>query len=90
MNNQIIESYLNESNKLDGSNYSNWKFKIQTMLEVHNAWTTTNGDEPKPAVGAASVPDWEKREGKAKIVLKMSVKYCIILHIRECKSTSKI
>ena len=33
MNNQIVEAYLNESNKLDGSNYTNWKFKLQNLLE---------------------------------------------------------
>ena len=90
MNNHLIESYLNDSNKLDGSNYSNWKFKMQTVLETHSAWTITNGDEPKSAAGATSVSDWEKREGKAKTVLKMSVKDCIIPHIRECKLASEI
>ena len=90
MNNQIIESYLNESNKLDGSNYSNWKFKMQTMPEVQSAWMIANGDEPKPTAGTTSVPDWEKQEGKAKMVLKMSVKDCIIPHIRECKSSNEI
>ena len=90
MRNQLIESYLNESNKLDGSNYSNWKFKMQTVLEAHNAWTITNGDEPKPAAGTTSVLDWEQREGKAKTVLNMSMKDCIIPHIRECKSLNEI
>ena len=49
-----------------------------------------NGDEPKQATGEASIPDWEKREGKEKTVLKMSVKDYIIPHIRECKSVSDI
>ena len=52
MNNQIIEAYLKERNKLDGSNYSNWKFNMKTVLEARSAWTIVNGDEPKPAVGA--------------------------------------
>ena len=57
MNNQIIVAYLNESNKLDGSNYSNWKFKMQTVLEAHNSWTIENGDESKPAAGAPMTQD---------------------------------
>lgn len=60
MNNQIIEAYLNEHNKLDGSNYVNWKFKMQILLEVQSAWTIANGDEQKPAPGSASIPNWEK------------------------------
>ena len=57
MNNQIIVAYLNESNKLDGSNYSNYKFKMQTVLEAQNAWTIENGDESKPAGGAPMTQD---------------------------------
>ena len=93
MNNQIIESYLNESNKLDGSNYSNWKFKMKTVLEAHNAWMITNGDEPKILEGvsvATTIQDWKKREKKEKMLLNMPVKECIIPHIRECKSANNI
>lgn len=42
MNNQLVEAYLNENNKLDGSNYFGWKFKLQTLLEGHNAWEIMN------------------------------------------------
>lgn len=57
MNNEMIEAYLNEHNKLDGYNYVNWKFKMQTLLEVQRGWTITNGDEQKPATRSASIPD---------------------------------
>lgn len=57
MNNEMIEAYLNENNKLDGSNYVNWKFKMQTLLEVQSGWTIANGDEQKPATRSASIPD---------------------------------
>lgn len=33
MNNKIVEDYINESNKLYGSNYTNRKFKLQALLE---------------------------------------------------------
>ena len=58
MNNQIIEAYLNEHNKLDGSNYANWKFKMQIVLEAQSAWMIVNGDETKPADGSTSILDW--------------------------------
>jgi hypothetical protein len=59
---------LNESTKLDGENYVNWKFKLMTVLEAYNLWTIVKGDEPKPTV-VASIPDWDKREMKAKVLL---------------------
>ncbi len=63
---------MNEHNKIDGSNYQNWKFKMQTLLEVQSAWTIANGDEKKPTTASTTVLDWEKREGKARMLLKMS------------------
>eukprot|EP00253_Pinus_taeda_P007519 PITA_07519 len=90
MNNQMIEAYLNEHNKLNDSNYANWKFKMQTQLEVQSAWTVANGDEQKPKARSTFIPNWEKREGKARTLLKMSVKDCIIPHIRKCKLASEI
>ena len=34
--------------------------------------------------------DWEKRENKAKVLLKMSVKDNVIVHIRDCKTSADI
>jgi hypothetical protein len=33
MANPLVETYLNEANKIDGSNFINWKFKMQTLME---------------------------------------------------------
>ena len=52
MENSLIDSYLNESNKLDGSNYVNWKFKMQTVLEASGVWVIVLGDEAKPTIAA--------------------------------------
>lgn len=86
MENYLIDSYINESNKLDGSNYVNWKFKIQEVLEASGVWPIVSGDEAKPATAAQ---DWEKRENKAKVFLRMSVKDNIIPHIRDCKTSKE-
>jgi len=60
MNNNIFEACMNEHNKLEGSNYANWKFKMQTLLEAQNACMIVHGDELRPVTGLASVPDLEK------------------------------
>jgi hypothetical protein len=45
MANPLAETYLNKANKLDGSNFINWKFKMQTLMEGYGVWTITKGDE---------------------------------------------
>ena len=87
MANPLAETYLNEANKLDGSNFINWKFKMQTFMESYGVQNIAKGTELKPhaAAGATAtqIQDWEKRENKAKVLLRMSVKDSIIPHIRE-------
>ena len=86
MANPLADSYLNESTKLDGENYVNWKFKLITVLEAYNLWTIVKGDETKPQPPNAT-QDWEKREMKARVLLRMSVKDNIIPHIRDCETS---
>jgi hypothetical protein len=106
MANPLAETYLNEANKLDGSNFINWKFKMQMLMEGYGVWNIANGTELKPvmaggattAVGgattvvggatAAQIQDWEKRENKAKVLLRMSIKDSIIPHIRDATTSA--
>ena len=87
--NNSIESYLHKSGKLDGSNFTNWKFKMQTLLESANVWSVVIGNELRSG-SATQEQDWDKRERKAKVILKMSVKDNVIPHIRDCKSATNI
>ena len=48
MANNLADSYMNESNKLDGSNYVNWKFKVQTLSEATMARNIVIGKEDNP------------------------------------------
>jgi len=93
MANPLAETYLNETNKLDGSNFVNWKFKMQTLLEGYGVWMIAKGDEAQPdaAAGAiaATIQDWDKQENKAKVLLQMSMKYNIIPHIRDAKTSKE-
>ena len=59
----MAETYLNESTKLDGGNYANWKFKVLTVLEGHNLYLIASGVEPKPTT-ATTILDWEKGKQK--------------------------
>ena len=83
----LADTYINEASKLNGENYVNWKFKLQTVLELLGGWTIVKGTELKPA-DPALIADWNKREARAKVTLRMSVQDKIIPHIRNC-DTSK-
>ena len=92
MDNVLAESYLSESNNLDGENYANWKFKLQTLMESNNTWAIVFGAEVKPMSPQATVvtiQDWERRESKAKVLLQMTINDNIIPHIRECKTSKE-
>ena len=58
MNNNMFEACMNDHNKLNGSNYANWKFKMQNLLEAQSAWQIVNGDESRAKAGSTLVPDW--------------------------------
>ena len=92
MENVLAEYYLSYSNKLDGENYANWKFKLQTLMEGNNTWAIVSRVEVKPVSPQATdvaIQDWERRENKAKVLLWMTVKENIIPHIRECKTSKE-
>ena len=50
-------------------------------------WNVVNGNETKPIAVAGT--EWEKRETKAKVLLRMSVRDNIIPHIRDCKTSKE-
>jgi hypothetical protein len=91
MANPLAETYLTEATKLNGENYINWKFKMQTQMEGYNVWYITSSKEVKPDafVGAttASIQDWEKCETTLKGLLRMFVKDSLIPHIRDCSTS---
>jgi len=84
----LADTYINEASKLNGENYVNWKFKLQTVLELFGGWTIVNGTELKPT-DPALLADWNKREARAKVTLRMSVQDKIIPHIRNCDTSKK-
>jgi len=47
MVNPLVETYLNKANTLDGSNFINWKLKMQTLMEGYGVWTIVKGDEAR-------------------------------------------
>lgn len=68
----MAESYLSDSNKLDGENYANWKFKLQTLMEGYNIWMIVFGVEDNSETLQATttaIQDWERQENKVMVLL---------------------
>ena len=59
MENPFFDYYLNESTKLYGENYVNWKFKLQTGMEGYNIWSIVCEDESNPIGRTTIVTNWE-------------------------------
>ena len=62
---------------------------MQTLLESANAWSIVLGNEQRSGT-TTQEQDRDKRETKAKVILKMSIKDNIIPHIRDYKSATDI
>lgn len=56
-------------------------------MEGYNVRSIVCGDEAKTIALVASIQDWEKRETKVKVLLKMFVKDKIIPHLRDYKTS---
>ena len=61
----FVNLYITESSKLNGENYVNWKFKLNTILEALSLWPIVKGDEQKPT-DPLSLSDWNSRVTQAK------------------------
>jgi len=87
MENPLVDSYLNESTKLDGKIFMNWKVKMQILMEGYNVWEIVFKDEAK-LVALANTHDWDRSKTKEKVLLRMLIKDNIIPHISDF-NTSK-
>ena len=82
----FADLYITEASKFNGENDVNWKFKLITVLEALDLWSTVKGDEQK-SIDPLSLTDWNYRETQAKVLIRMSVKDNIIPHIRNSKTS---
>lgn len=66
--------------ELNGSNYQIWKYKVELLLTKDDLWDIVSDDLP---VGDERNAAWEKRNGKAKAIIGLSVKDNQLGHIRK-------
>lgn len=68
--------------KLDGSNYSTWRFKIKIILCEKNLYEHALGKVPRPAPDQlAKLEEWATKNQQAWAIIASSVADSVIPHI---------
>ena len=75
--------------KLDGTNYHVWKFKMQLILEDKELYGVIDGSDVKSekAEGAA---DWAKRDKKARVTICLALSDSVLATVRSCDTAVSV
>ncbi len=72
--------------KLDGTNYHVWKFKMQLVLEDKELFGFIDGTDVK-AEGSA---EWVKRDKKARVTICLALSDSILAAVRSCETALSV
>src|ERR1700712_3274149 len=75
--------------RLDGSNYHVWKFKMQLILEDKDLYGVIDGTDVKPEK-AESVAEWVKRDKKARVTICLAVSDSTLATVRSCDTAKSV
>ena len=64
--------------KLDGTNFYAWKFKIRMVLIDKELWSVVDGTEQKPNENADK---WQKKDDKALATICLTIKDTELVHV---------
>src|SRR5260370_16896188 len=67
--------------KLDGTNYHVWKFKMQLILEDKELFGVIDGSDIKPDNGDA-LSEWVKRDKKARVTVCLALRDSVLATVR--------
>ena len=86
----ITNDPLRYVEKLDGTNFVNWKHRMGMLLEEKDLWEVVIGEETLPST--ASPQDQEKfnkKQRKALIMITLSINDKELSHVRSCKTATE-
>jgi len=78
---------------LDGQNYPEWAFCVETALRGHELLDHLADDPPKlqqDRSNAADVKTWQKNDGKVMAAMINSTKQSMIMSLSKCKTAKAI
>lgn len=80
-------SNLMITEKLDGSNYGNWKCEMELILQMTDLWEVVIEEEPTDHSGHDK---WNKKDMNACATLLWKISPGIRPHVQSLKTTKKI
>ena len=75
--------------RLDGTNYHVWKFKMQLILEDKELFGVIDGSDAKPE-RADAVADWVKRDKKARVTICLALTDSVLATVRSCETAVSV
>jgi transposase InsO family protein len=75
--------------KLDGTNYHVWKFKMQLILEDKDLFGVIDGTDVKPEK-ADAVAEWVKRDKKARVTICLALSDSVLATVRSCETAVSV
>src|ERR1700677_5040340 len=76
--------------KLTGDNYPLWKFKMQLILEDKDVFSVVDGTDKKPTDTSARLPDWLKRDTRARVAICLRLNDAVLSNVRQCESAHSV
>src|SRR5690349_8546248 len=75
--------------RLDGTNYHVWKFKMQLILEDKDLFGVIDGTDVKPEKNDA-LNEWMKRDKKARVTICLALSDSILATVRNCDTAVSV
>src|SRR3984957_14053646 len=87
-------SSLYAIDKLNSTNFSAWKFRMQMILIDRGLWEYVDGSQPAPVLGAdtneaaqAKLVEWKKKDNCAMAQIALTVGNTELVHVKGAKSS---
>src|SRR3984957_21183713 len=87
-------SSLYTIDKLNGNNFSSWKFRMQMILIDRGLWEYVDGSLPAPVLGVdaneaaqAKLVEWKKKDNCAMAQIALTVGNTELVHVKGAKSS---
>ena len=63
----------------DGSNFSTWRYRVKTVLEIRGLLPIVDGTEPRPVPTtqdpkSTEIANWDSHDGEAKVQITLTIK----------------
>jgi len=75
--------------KLDGTNFQAWKFKIKMVLIDKELWAYVDGDKKTAPTNAEQLAIWQSKDQRALSTICLSVKDTELVHLVACDTSAK-